>query len=781
MENQILQRKKKKITLEVETKAFLVCLLLSSIVVVPILVKNKGLFALSHDFTAEEIPFGMLMNSAIKSGDLWNWAIDLGGNTIESFSFYNIGSIFNWISFLFPSSFYPYLIGWLFILKIGIAGFSSSLWLKRYTNSNGVLIAAVIYAFSGAQCINTVFYHFQDVIALFPLMLYALDKLIIDNKKGVFALSCALNLLCNPVFFFASTCFTILYFLFRYLIPAKDKKLYLKKTLYCIFEGLVAGAMSAFILFPSVISLLRNSRVTSKIPGSEWLSISTERVLMLISTFFFPSESMDSYSAVFYSNWGSWNVYLPLFGMVFVLAYLFKEKNWLSNLIKVSFVFILIPLLNSVFVMFSPDVYARWLYTFSIVLALATAKVLEDIHEYDKYLSKSMIVNLLIIAGYLAGVLLVKWDGSHHLPVFRRTRLFVNVSIALLGVLITSFLKKDVLKKKVFLLTSCFATTLFAVSILDYQNGALDNTGVDFNRQSNTYSENAVSYLCALPLELEKDIFPYRYYFDEGIGYTYYNFSMVNSLPSINSFITTCDPSVKDFYEALGFNRQNMTPKGNVGTEELLSARYVIAKNELSGNQYKYIKKYVNSAYTFYKYENLNALPMGIIYDSYITESEFKTVLPESKALVMLKDLVVPDSKESSVNSILVHDDAYLDINDSSYETTILDARSRRDDSMFECGKNSFSDKISTDKEEFIFYSIPYSNYWQAEINGEKVEVLNVNGLMAIAVKKGINNIHFSYEYIPLKYSVCISAFGWIIYFILVVINKRMILNYDKD
>ena len=93
-----------------EIAAFLLCGSIAAIIIIPILLMNDGYFALSHDFTAEEIPFGMLMNSALKLGELWNWGIDLGGNLIEAFSFYNIGSVFNWISFLFPATMYPRVI-----------------------------------------------------------------------------------------------------------------------------------------------------------------------------------------------------------------------------------------------------------------------------------------------------------------------------------------------------------------------------------------------------------------------------------------------------------------------------------------------------------------------------------------------------------------------------------------------------------------------------------------------------------------------------------------------
>ena len=61
-----------------------------------------------------------------------------GGNLIEAFSFYNIGSVFNWISFLFPATMYPRVIGWILILKIAFAGFSSTLWMKRYITEKNV-------------------------------------------------------------------------------------------------------------------------------------------------------------------------------------------------------------------------------------------------------------------------------------------------------------------------------------------------------------------------------------------------------------------------------------------------------------------------------------------------------------------------------------------------------------------------------------------------------------------------------------------------------------------
>lgn len=48
------------------------------------------------------------------------------------------------------------------------------------------------------------------------------------------------------------------------------------------------------------------------------------------------------------------------------------------------------------------------------------------------------------------------------------------------------------------------------------QNGALDNTGINFRIESNQYSKNVSTYLTEIPSLLKRNVLPYRYYFDEG-------------------------------------------------------------------------------------------------------------------------------------------------------------------------------------------------------------------------------------------------------------------------
>ena len=143
-----------------------------------------------------------------------------------------------------------------------------------------------------------------------------------------------------------------------------------------------------------------------------------------------------------------------------------------------------------------------------------------------------------------------------------------------------------------------------------------------------------------IPGELDRDVLPYRYYFDEGIGHTYYNLAMTASLPSINSFISTIHPSVMEFYDAIGIGRGTWTNAGTDGLPELLSARYIVSAVEQPDDTY--ISTFTNdNGQEMYYYENERALPIGFAYDTYMTKSQFEQIDPQLRAMVMLTTLVV--------------------------------------------------------------------------------------------------------------------------------------------
>lgn len=149
---------------------------------------DGGVFTVADDFNVQQIPFLTALNHYVKNkSGMWCWNVDLGTQMIGAYSFYNLGSPFVWLTFLFPKSSVPYLTGWFYILKYVVAGITAYLYLRIFVkNRKYAVLGGVLYSFSGFQSVNLLFFHFHDVVAFFPLMLLGLERLITKHKRGLF-------------------------------------------------------------------------------------------------------------------------------------------------------------------------------------------------------------------------------------------------------------------------------------------------------------------------------------------------------------------------------------------------------------------------------------------------------------------------------------------------------------------------------------------------------------------------------------------------------------------
>ena len=152
--------------------AFLISFFTAMVIFLPIMIQNEGILTLCNDFNLQQIPLNMLSNRAIKAGEIgWTWNVDLGSDFIGATSFYVTGSPFFYLSLLFPATLYPKLVGWIFMLKYAVAGLTAYIYIAQYCKDKRyALIGSLLYAFSGFQATNMLFYHFHDVVAFFPLL-----------------------------------------------------------------------------------------------------------------------------------------------------------------------------------------------------------------------------------------------------------------------------------------------------------------------------------------------------------------------------------------------------------------------------------------------------------------------------------------------------------------------------------------------------------------------------------------------------------------------------------
>ncbi len=737
--------------------AFFLCFLCAFISMGPFLIKEGGLFTLSNDFNAQELAFNMFANEAVKNGEIfWNWNIDIGSDFVATFSFYNLGSPFFWITLLFPAKLFPYLVGWVYMLKYAVAGLTAYLYLHRFIKEEKfALIAAVLYAFSGFQACNLVFYHFHDVVAFFPILLIGLEKMVLERKKGIFAVAVFFNAFLNYFFFIGEVVFLIVYFVVRFWISEKQRW---KSIPQCLLEGALGIGMAAVLFFPSIINILGNSRVSQRLTGISALIYDWKDYLLILKALFLPGENMARTSSVVSENWYSVAAWLPMTGIVLVIAYIIRnKKSWITRMILVCLLFAFIPLLNNSFVGFTLEPYRRWYYMLVLMFCLASGKMLEN-RDF-----RAVRVGTLVTAAFvcLFGIGLIiynRWHSEEDL--IGRPLVFVLfLGVALAGAIITLLLHLP--------RTRCWYANGMLTGIILFS--VLTTAGTVFSyRQGDTHVSSRSVYNDVIQSggELDKNALPYRYRFWEN----YYNRGMASYLPTRNSFCTTVSPFILEFYDALGTQRHTIGVEGPEGTDELLGTGYVVSQNELTGvNE---IMSYSNGNETLRLYDT-RSLPIGFSYDTYMLKSDFEELDSSIRAVAMLKNLVIDDEDEGQVAGILRKYDENTDgeIILENKEEYIASHNERITD--FEKDARSFSSKIKTDREKYVYFSVPYDSQWSVIVNGERSEILKINGLMAVKVPEGNSTIEFEYTPVYLYCGAGVSLLSWIIWIIYRSVDKR--------
>ena len=420
----------KRVTKNKILMAFILSALLGSLIVLPNIIINKGIYSLTKDLNFQQIPFNKIMNDAIKNGEIyWTWYNDLGSNFIGTFSFYNLFSPFNILGFIFPSSIFAYLIGPLYILKYAISGLTSYLFLQRYVkNKNYALVGSLLYTFSGYTLTNILFFHFHDVIAFFPLLLYSLDSLIYDNKKGRFAISLALCAFTNWFFFISECVFLIIYFLVK--VFTKEYKLTKQKFIELVIEGLIGVSLASLVLIPSALFTLGNTRLSGSWSIKKMLIYPFKDYIEIIRAFIFPSEVMSIRGILSKYNYQSIEIYLPIIGIVASSTYFIKnKKKWESILMLILCIFMFIPILNSSFILFQTTYYARWFFMPALILSLMSIKCIEN----KENIKPGIKLSIILIVIFTITLLIFKINNKviYNLPYFILTIIFMIINLIL--------------------------------------------------------------------------------------------------------------------------------------------------------------------------------------------------------------------------------------------------------------------------------------------------------------------------------------------------------------
>ncbi|MCI2048065.1 MAG: YfhO family protein [Faecalibacterium sp.] len=747
-------------------RTFLLCLLTALLIFLPFQIIDGGMFHYAGDFNSQQITFWRYMNQFVKQGGTFAWSADLGSGAANAYSFYLLGSPFFWLSLIFPANWMPYLMCPLLALKFGVAGGGAYLYLKRYAKTpNMAMIGACLYAFSGFAVYSTFFNHFVDVVALFPYLLWALDEAVYEGRRGLFALAAALNLLTNYFFFAGQILFLVIYFVCKLL----SKEYKLTKKLFCVlaFESILAAAMGCVLAWPAVLSLAQNPRTVDLSSGWGFLTYGkVQQYLAILLSWIMPPDS--PYLMSIWNEgtikWTNMTAYLPLCSLAGVISY-WKARHGSSvkKILGTSALFALVPVLNSAFYCLNSSYYARWFYMPVLIMALATMQVLQD--DTIPIEPGVAFVGIVMSATLVFAVIPVHSgeDDTWSLGVLNNEGQYFAVLLLGLAGLLIYYLLTDAWRGK-----KGFAKRMLAAVLAFSCFYSIVHIGIGKFGQWSTDSNLVAQYQGALAL---KEALP------EG-SYRVDTYQCHDNLgpwlekSSLEYFGSTVAPSLLEFYPDVGVKRDVRSEPdiGLYALRGLLSVEYMLVpEDEMSAFEEKADAGWAPAGIAeggFVLYHNLNYVPFGFTYDSYLTETQFKSVMDADRGNLLMRGLLLDEEQIAKYGDTLTMlTDA--DLQTLDYDTYAADAAARRENacSSFTMTNTGFDATITLDKGNLVFFSVPWDEGFTATVNGEAAEIEKVDhGMMAVWCPAGENEITFTFHTAGLSLSGKICAAGVVLY-----------------
>ena len=798
-------------------KVFITAFVIFMISTLPVLIMSKGVYIYISDYNAQTIPFLDHASDLLHSeGGLpvFDWQSGLGMDYMLDYSGF-VFSPFALLLIIMPPSLVPYLHGVFVGIKIGVAAVTSMLWFRQYLKkSSSAYICGLLYAFSGFQLFNLVF-QFADSIALFPLLIYAFDKLVSEKRPFGFALMLAVFGLMNIMFLWSECVFLLIYYIVR-TATGSFPRVTVKGFLQLAVETLFGVFMAGITIIPYAINLLDNPRATDTIFSNDLLAYNDHgTVLKLIeSLFLFPEVA----SKAWYFNerdlaFSAPGLYIPLFTIIGVLCVMKKEKkSWYSIMLYVSAVFACVPVLNSMFTVFNATYYARWTFMPLIIMILMTGMFLDDYESFD--MKAGIRVNFIVLCILIPAGLYNMLVRDYFTDDLQKQSWIYTVALCAFGLLYMFLLSKPQLNIR-FARKEYLTKAVAVFCCLMFFTRYFEVTQHETHMQITNY--RSFIYNDFHNIDLNDDGF-YRV---TGSDFDY-NTGITMGYDDIRHFTSMTSGSETDFYSLVGIYRTSglHIDSKDYPLYSFLSAKYnfFFNKDLLGGVPVEpkdALVIYEMTGYSeptqynkFIVLKNNAYIPMGFTYDHYINQNEFTPILEEEADTENENRLdKAASEKESQLNNqnkpseehsedVLSADDPshmtkaydneklllkaiwlndeqiekYGDIltelpkeerEDLSLAAYYADCKKRADSACYEFNTNSngFTAKTKLEKDNLVFFSVPYSDGFTAFVDGKETEIEKVfGGLMAVYVPEGDHDIKFEYVTPGLKLGMIISG-----------------------
>ncbi|MDE5569382.1 MAG: YfhO family protein, partial [Ruminococcus sp.] len=560
------------------------------------------------------------------------------------------------------------------------------------------------------------------------------------------------------------------------------------------------------------MAILGNYRVNERLYGENWIFYyDKSRVLRIIQSFFLPPD-VPARPNLFKSDgskWSSIGGYFPLFSMLGVITFMrTRKKHWAVRLSIFCIICAFIPILNCMFYTFNASYYARWFYMPILIFAMMTAQTLDD--EDSDFKSAIKITAIMILAFGAVSFIPEKKDDklswftlSNDFAYFWLTT-GIAIGFLIYAVYIINRKNKGLKYGNLMVYSTVVASLICTLVTVIY--------GANSPASAEKYINMAIDGKKSVVEEVSEDNF-----FRVDISENNDNYPMIWGLPNMRAFQSVVETSIMEFYDNIGIQR-DVASRADIShytLRGLLSVKYFyrekvdgythqelsemeqkgesLEKDEISDknginashvNITEYLPEFelVAEDEYFEVYENKLYIPMGFAYDMYIEKSEAEKYNKSDRERLLIKSLVLDDEIAEKYDNIMTKANISIkNMTKSDYEKACLEKQSKCSD-KFTWDSKRFESEITLEKPALVFFSVPYSEGWTAEVNGEPVDVEKVSyGFMAVPAYEGRNVITFHYSIPYFKEGLIISITALILLIAYIIIchfsDKKIIVN----
>nr|WP_302593079.1 YfhO family protein [uncultured Acetatifactor sp.] len=281
-----MKKMKQKTRGQWERAVLVLSLLIPTIIMLALFVINRiypfgDRSFLFSDMYHQYMPFFSELLHKVRGGESLSFSFNVGiGSNFLALFVYYLASPFHIFSLLVPESHLMEFMSYLIVLKIGLAGLTSylylkkhfqaedakdvgdapeSLWTKKRGDDIGALFFSCFYALSGFMAAYNYNIMWVDCVVLLPLIVLGLERLVKEGRGGLYCVTLALSIFTNYYISIMICIFLVLYFILLLALEKDWVHNIWKKGIpgYFALYSLLAGGMAAVLLIPEVCAILR--------------------------------------------------------------------------------------------------------------------------------------------------------------------------------------------------------------------------------------------------------------------------------------------------------------------------------------------------------------------------------------------------------------------------------------------------------------------------------------------------------------------------------------------